>query len=449
MSSSANLARFSLPTAGSLSNSDLARLRFGSDSASSATLKQGRQGLNSGSFNSESLTNSELARLRFGDDTTSSAGNTLRQGRQGFNSGGQGGSNSGGQGNFNSASNSNNQNPLSQSALGVGQNNLQSITSIDNKFTKTAIGGAIVPNIQTIQRDPGFRNQRVKSSGLAGIANGQLSRHFLGLNPTIMESLRSGRARSQLAQLQSQQQGQQQQSQSNSDIFSDQSLNFLRQSFKRQNDIGNEFLGGTLLDDEPVLDYPQFNGGDFELEETDYDYEDDEELEINQNDALAEIIRRLEMLEEETGVPINEILRPDNHSIPILPPPGSVPFLFPEDPPTGHPNTNIHLHHPPNHLLVTPFPPIIPPPDPNHVDTIHIPRHQPKQHFGGVIHDPEVPPPFVPHPPPPLPHFGALPDPLHADHHLHPDPHHGPGPLVHHHKAHHPGKLPKPIVVKV
>ena len=69
---------------------------------------------------------------------------------------------------------SNSNNPLAQSALGLGQNNLQSVTSIDNKFTRTAIGGSILPNIQAIQTDPAFRNLKVTASGLAGLASFQV-----------------------------------------------------------------------------------------------------------------------------------------------------------------------------------------------------------------------------------------------------------------------------------
>ena len=483
-SSASNVARFSLPSANpGLSNSELAQLRFGGDTAlpsSTSTLDRlSLQSVSSGLTDSRGLTNSQLAQLRFGDDSFTSS-ESLRQGRQGLNSNRQGGFNSGGQGGFTTQNplGSNSNNPLAQTALGLGQNNLQSVTSIDNKFTRTAIGGSIVPNIQAIQTDPAFRNLKVTSSGLAGLADSQLSRHFLGLNPTIMESLQSGRGQSHLAQLQAQQQPgiansnifseeslnflrqnfkrqnditkentKQQPGKANSDIFSDESLNFLRQNFKRQNDIG-----GSFLDDE-VLSVP-FSDGTDDFGDIDYDYEEEEELAIDQSDALAEIIKRLEMLEQETGVPINEILNPFNDSIPILPPPGSVPFLFPEDPPRGHPNSNVHRLHPPNHLLVTPFPRLIPAPDPNHVETHNIPRQEPKQHFGGVIHDPEVPPPFIPHPQPPLPHHAALPDLLHDLDLLHMDthavdPHHGPKPLVHHHPAHHPGKIPKPVEVKV
>ena len=220
-------------------------------------------------------------------------------------------------------------------------------------------------------------------------------------------------------------------------LFSDPSINFESFNSKRQLDgINGEKKDGESVQVEAL-------GADFDDPEFDSRPVAKSPLKINQSDALAEVLRRIEMLERESGGALGGVLHPRAETENSPGDRGSVVF------PTSFHHTNHHAKPHPNLPI-----------HPRIVQVSEVPQLNPvypDQFHNPLQLTPVKPPPYVPKKSP-SPHYGAIggvlhPHDLHHDELHDPRPPHAPQGPHHPHDSHHSvpqhKKHYKPIVTKV
>ena len=223
-----------------------------------------------------------------------------------------------------------------------------------------------------------------------------------------------------------------------SGLFSDPSLNFQRFNGKRQ--LEDFDVEANEEDAQPMMPSIPALGADFNTDVASSSppgSPGDEPIKISQSDALAEVLRRIEMLEKEAGASLGDVLHPKIKSDTAGDPSslgGKIPFVFPQ--------TVAHLPKHPRIIPVSEVPPLAP--------------VYPDQFHDVLQLTPVKPPPYVAKKPP-APHYATVGGPLHPleekhPHHPESHPHQPPHrsyhkphpPKPHHHKKHY-----KPVVTKV
>ena len=310
----------------------------------------------------------------------------------------------------------------------------KSVSSTSNLFDKTALGGNIVPSLRSLQQNYDLLDTRTFSSN------------------NIDSSLSVSQLQSMLRNLRQDEKGQ-----ISDPIFSDESFNLTALNIKRQlgqsieRDPG-KFVGGSLLDD-PIVINSLNNRPDLINQLTSNDNsQTDVKIKIRQSDAVAEVLRRIELLEKESGGALNKVLNPISTNPIIVPFGGALHVSFPHE---NH-NSLLPSHqespsqfHEALHLTPAPPPAFIPP------------LHNPYQPLPDSLN-------LNSHVPGPDPYSVLIKEPHHDVHHHDLDlhhavehkPHYKPGkelPETHKHDHHekliphppHPDKIPPPTVVKV
>lgn len=310
----------------------------------------------------------------------------------------------------------------------------KSVSSTSNLFDRTALGGNIVPSLRSLQQNFDLLDTRTFPSN------------------NIDSSLSVSQLQTMLRNLRQDEKGP-----ISDPILSDESLNLKALNIKRQlgqsieRDPGN-FVGGSLLDDPIVINSLNNKPNLTNQLTSNENLQPDVNIKIRQSDAVAEVLRRIELLEKESGGALNKVLNPISTNPTSVPFGGTLHVSFPNENHSSllpsHEERPSQFH---QALHLTPAPP------PAFIPPLHNP-HQP-------LPDPLN---LNSHVPGPDPYSVPIKGPQHDVHHHDLDLHHEvehtpnykPGkelPATHKHDHHeklilhppHPDKIPPPTVLKV
>ena len=319
--------------------------------------------------------------------------------------------------------------------------NISKTLSLRPPFNRTPLGGNIIESLTSLQQNSGLLDTGTFQSN-----NGD---PVIKLSQLQLESLSKNLRENRNKQV-------------SDHIFTDNSLNMEALNSKRQ--LGQEivetkqanFVGGTLLDD-PIVINSLSNRLNIINSIPISNFQPDAKIKIKQSDALAEVLRRIELLEKESGGALDQVLNPISVSSTFAP---TIPVRSTSAPIGG----TLHVSFPGDNFGF---------PGPRH-------QEQPEQ-FHEALHLTPSPAGFIPphhplteplnlnsHVPGPDPYSVPVPDAyssIHHEIHSHDAAHELPSYKTdknllvdpkhdhHHTKAApysvHPDKIPPPTVVKV